>query len=248
MAFDLHISNLHVTVEKKQVLHGVNLKVQSKKLHVVMGPNGSGKSSLTLAIMGHPNYLVSKGTVMLGKKNLLKLEPHLRARAGVILGFQNPIAVPGVTLFKFLRAAYAEIFGKKAKSVLEFHKEVLELTKLLQLDPSFLKRSLNEGFSGGEKKKAEMLQLLALKPKFVILDEIDTGLDVDALKTVAHGVNLLIKQGSGVLIITHYQRILNYLHPDRVHILISGKIVKEGDETLASLIEKQGYGKFHRAD
>lgn len=246
-SFELRIKNLVVGIEEKEILLGVTISIKPGKLHVVMGPNGSGKSTLTFALMGHPSYQVSQGTVMLGKTNLLKLPPHERAKKGLFLAFQNPIAVPGVTLSSFLRTAFVELYGKDKMSTLEFHAFVKSQAEKLDLDYTFLRRAINDGFSGGEKKKAEMLQLLVLKPKFAIFDEIDTGLDIDALKTVAQGIVLLQKEGTGVLLITHYQRILNYLKPDRVHVMVAGEIVMEGGPELTKIIEEKGYGSIRPA-
>jgi Fe-S cluster assembly ATP-binding protein len=243
----LEVSKLHVVVESKEILKGVTLAIKPGEFHVVMGPNGSGKSTLTYALMGHPSYEVTRGTAKIGKKSLLGLEADKRAKLGVMLAFQNPLAVAGVTLSHFLRTAFRQLHREKSKSVIELHKEMISHARSLGLDESFLKRSLNDGFSGGEKKKAEMLQLLTLKPKFGIFDEIDTGLDVDALKTVAAGISALQSQGSGILLITHYQRILNYLSPTHVHIMVNGKFVKEGGPELVKQIEEKGYGNFHRS-
>lgn len=241
----LAISNLYVSIEGRDIVCGIDLRIKAGELHAVMGPNGSGKSTLTYALMGHPQYRVVKGKITLGKINLLKLPPHERARAGVILAFQNPISVPGITLSNLLRTAYHELYGN-GLSTLDFHKFMTEQATRLSLDATFLRRSINDGFSGGEKKKAEMLQLLVLRPKFAIFDEIDTGLDIDALKVVAAGVNLLKEDGVGILLITHYQRILNYVQPDRVHVMMGGQIVKSGGPELATHIEEQGYATIQR--
>lgn len=240
---NLQIRNLHAAVGDTQILNGVDLDILSGQLQVVMGPNGSGKSTLTYVLMGHPNYVItnSKSKITLGGKNLIGLAPHKRAKLGVMLAFQNPIAVPGVTLSSFLRTAFVELHGKDALTITQFHQFMQEQAKYLHLEKDFLRRSINDGFSGGEKKKAEMLQLLVLKPKFAIFDEIDTGLDVDALKIVAQGIDLLKRSGCGILLITHYQRILDYVKPDTVSVMKQGKIVKKGDATLAKLIEQKGY-------
>lgn len=238
---ELRIKGLKVSIEQKKILMGVDLVVQPGKLHVVMGPNGSGKSTLAASLMGHPNYEVTAGKVTLGKTNLLALEPHERAKKGLMLAFQNPLTVPGVTLSNFLRTSYHELYGKKARSVLEFHKFVHQKAKDLSLDATFLRRGINEGFSGGEKKKAEILQLLVLRPKFAIFDEIDTGLDIDALKVVSQGIHDLKKEGAGILLITHYQRILTHVLPDVVHIMKQGAIVKTGGTELVAQIEEKGY-------
>lgn len=246
---ELQIKNLVVSIEEKEILHGVDLTIKPAKLHVVMGPNGSGKSTLTYALMGHPSYHIGgrQSKVTLGRKSLLELKPEERAKMGIMLAFQNPIAVPGVTISNLLRTAYVELYGKDTLSTLEFHAFLKSQAAKLELDPTFLRRAINDGFSGGEKKKAEMLQLLVLRPKFAIFDEIDTGLDVDALKTVAQGIVLLQQEGTGVLLITHYQRILNYLKPDRVHVMMAGEIVMEGGPELTKMIEEKGYGSIRRA-
>ncbi len=230
-----------VSIEDKEILHDISLCISSGQLHVVMGPNGSGKSTLTQAIMGHPNYLVTRGQVLINHKNILKLPPEERAKRGLLLAFQNPIAIPGVTIYHFLRVAYRQLNPDEKFDALSFHKKMQETAKSLQIVPDMLKRSLNDGFSGGEKKKLEMLQLLVLKPKFAIFDEIDTGLDIDALQAVSVAIDSLQKSGCGVLLITHYQRILNHLTIDFLHVLKSGKLVKEGGRELLKQIEEKGY-------
>ena len=242
----LTIKNLYVSIEDKTILHGIDLIIKSRELHVVMGPNGSGKSTLTYALMGHPNYKFKDQSSKIKVNNTLinTLAPHERAKLGLMLAFQNPLAVPGVTLGSFLRTAYRELYKNEKIDLISLHRQIQQTAKDLRLDEAFLKRAINDGFSGGEKKKAEMLQLITLKPKFAIFDEIDTGLDVDALKAVANGIELLQKQGTGILLITHYQRILNYLKPTHVHIMKSGKLVKSGGAELVKIVEAKGYADF----
>ena len=244
----LTISNLHVSIEDKEILKGLSLSINSGEIHALMGPNGSGKSTLSYALMGHPFYQVQssklkvQSSIKIDKTNIVDLGPDARAKLGMFLAFQNPLTVAGVPVASFLRTAYQSIYGKDSKqSIADFNRMLIAKAEEMGLDRSFLRRSLNEGFSGGEKKKAEMLQAFILKPKFAIFDEIDTGLDVDALKTVAGGIRTLADQGTGVLIITHYQRILSHMKPDFVHIIKDGAIIKSGDSKLAEVIEKEGY-------
>ncbi len=233
----MKITDLQVSVEDKKIVHGLNLEVKDE-LAVIMGPNGSGKSSLCMALMGHPRYK-AEGSVILDGKEIIGLSPDERAKQGLFLGFQYPTEVAGVSIETFLRTAYDAKNGGKV-SIIEFRKILAEKMEMLGVDPSFAKRNLNEGFSGGEKKRAEILQLAVLEPSFVILDEIDSGLDIDALKIVAKGINKL-RKGRSFLIITHYQRLLDYVKPDSVHVMIDGKIVKSGDEKLAHELENEGY-------
>ncbi len=236
----LEIRDLHVSVENKEILTGVNLTVRRGEIHALMGPNGTGKSTLANAIMGHPGYTVTRGEILLEGQNILELSPDERARRGLFLAFQYPSAIPGVTLSNFLRLAVNSVRGEEL-NVLEFHKLLRQKMKMLEVDASFAKRYLNDGFSGGEKKRSEVLQLAMLEPKMVILDETDSGLDIDALRIVSSGVNKVHNDAMGVLLITHYVRILQYIRPQFVHILYNGKIVASGDYSLAEKLEAQGY-------
>lgn len=241
---ELKIENLHVNVDEKEILKGVNLTIKQGEIHALMGPNGSGKSTLSFAIMGHPKYEITKGKVLFDNKNILEMAVDERAKAGIFLSFQYPSEISGVTLANFLRTAYNEIRlggAEKKIGVMEFMKLLYEKMDLLKMDREFAKRHLNVGFSGGEKKRTEILQMAVLEPKLAILDETDSGLDVDALRVVAEGVKNLIGPRLGVMVITHYQRILHYIKPDFVHVLYKGKIIKSGDYRLAEEIEKDGY-------
>ena len=236
----LEIKNLHVSVDGKEILRGVDLIVPIGEIHAVMGPNGSGKSTLASTIMGHPRYEVTDGEIVWKGQNLLEMETDQRAKSGLFLAFQYPQEIYGVSTSNFLRLAMTERFGK-TPSFAEFNKELTEWLKLLEITPEFAKRYLNEGFSGGEKKRNEILQLGMLKPEMAVMDETDSGLDIDALKIVANGVNKMRGPNFGALVITHYQRLLTYIVPDYVHILVDGRIVKTGDKTLALQLEEQGY-------
>ena len=238
----LEIKNLSIKVDGKEIIAGLDLVVNSGEICALMGPNGSGKSTLAYALAGHPKYTITKGQVLINEEDIIALAPYKRAALGLFLGFQYPVEVPGVNVSNFLRTAYNSI-NKDKVSVLEFHKIITEKANILKVDPSFLDRYLNEGFSGGEKKRAEILQLAVLNPKFAVLDETDSGLDVDSLKIVANGINQIIKNNKkiGLLLITHYQRILDYITPDKVYIMMDGKIVKSGGKELALEIEKNGY-------
>jgi len=242
----LEIRNLHVNIEGKEILKGVDLTVEQGKVHAIMGPNGTGKSTLAYTLMGHPSYMVTEGEVHFKGQNLLELEPDERSRLGIFLAFQYPVAIPGVTVANFLRTAInarrrAVNPEDKGMPIPEFRKMLKEKMNLLQVDQNFAGRYLNEGFSGGEKKRAEILQMATLTPEIAILDETDSGLDIDALRIVADGVNALMNKDLGILIITHYQRLLNYIKPDYVHVMLDGKIVESGGPDLALHLEDQGY-------
>ena len=240
----LDIKNLQVKAEDKQILKGIDLHVKAGEVHAIMGPNGSGKSTLAKVLAGHPSYEVTGGEVLFDGKNLFELAPEERARAGVFLGFQYPIEVPGVTNSSFLRMAYNTVQGARGKDELdplEFDDYVQDKLKLLDMDPAFLERSVNEGFSGGEKKRNEILQMAILEPKIAILDETDSGLDIDALRIVANGVNQLRNADNAVLLVTHYQRLLNYIVPDYVHVMDDGRIIKTGGKGLVLELESRGY-------
>lgn len=243
---ELVINNLKVSIEDKEILKGVNLTIKQGEVHAIMGPNGTGKSTLAYTLMGHPAYVVTDGDVTFKNKDLLEMATDERSRSGLFLAFQYPVSIPGVTMANFLRTAVnarrkAENPEDKGISIPEFRKLLLEKMKILKVDPAFAGRYLNEGFSGGEKKRAEVLQMAVLQPEIAILDETDSGLDIDALKVVSEGVNLLKDQNVGVLLITHYQRMLNYIRPDFVHIMLGGVIVESGGAELALHLEEHGY-------
>ena len=243
---ELVIRNLHAGIDGKSILKGVNLTVKQGEVHALMGPNGTGKSTLAYVLMGHPKYEVTSGEVFFGGENLLDMEPDQRSRAGLFLAFQYPVAIPGVSVANFLRTAVnsrrkAGDPDDKGIPIPEFRSMLKQRMDLLKMDHSFAGRYLNEGFSGGEKKRAEILQMAALQPEIAILDETDSGLDIDALRIVSDGVNALRGEDLGVLVITHYQRILNYIKPDFVHIMLGGKIVESGGPELALTLEEQGY-------
>lgn len=244
----LEIRNLHARIQDKEILKGINLTVQTGEMHAIMGPNGSGKSTLSNVIMGHPEYEVTDGEVLLDGVNLLDLETHERAQAGLFMAFQYPVEIPGITVGRFLKRAVeikleaeATKTGAAAPKASGFVKELRETMNFMDMDQQFINRYLNEGFSGGEKKRMEILQMLMLKPKFSILDETDSGLDIDALKIVSKGVNRLKSPDFGAIIITHYQRLLNHIRPDFVHILYKGRIVTSGGEDLVVQLEEKGY-------
>jgi len=246
MGSALEIRNLHVNVENNEILRGVDLTIEPGQIHALMGPNGSGKSTLAYALMGHPSYEVTDGQVLFKGKNLLELGPDERAKLGVFLAFQYPVAIPGVSLANFLRSSInarrkVDDPDDKGMPVVEFRKLLKQKMDLLEMPHEFAGRYLNDGFSGGEKKRAEILQLATLEPEIAILDETDSGLDIDALRIVASGVNALAGPDLGVLVITHYQRILNYVKPDLVHIMLGGRIVETGDAELAEHLEEHGY-------
>jgi Fe-S cluster assembly ATP-binding protein len=242
------IEDLHVSVEGREILRGVNLSVGPGEVHALMGRNGSGKSTLANALMGHPKYAVTRGRVRLEGEDVLGLKPDERAKRGLFLAFQNPIAIPGVGTGNFLRAAVKAVRGTESINALEFRKELTSRMQHLQIDPSFATRALNEGFSGGEKKRAEMLQLAMLKPRLAILDEPDSGLDIDAVRIVSEGINQVHEQqpDTGILLITHYQRILNYVRPDTVHVMVKGRIVESGGAELVQELESAGYAPVLR--
>lgn len=239
---DLEIKDLHVEIEGKEILKGVNLEVRKGEVVALMGPNGAGKSSLGYALLGHPAYKVTAGSIIYEGEDITKLPTNERARKGLFLSFQYPSEVPGVSMANFLRTAINSKRDKKSPMpVAEFVKQLKETMKTLKIDESFMHRYLNEGFSGGEKKRAEILQMAMLKPEMAILDETDSGLDVDSLKVVAEGINKLMNPQMGILLITHYQRILNYIKPDKVYIMMDGKVVKSGGADLVHQIESSGY-------
>lgn len=243
---ELVIKDLHVNIEDREILKGLDLTVKEGEIHAIMGPNGTGKSTLAYTLMGHPFYEVTKGEVWFKGVNILELEPDERARLGLFLAFQYPVAIPGVTVANFLRSALnarrrAEDPKDKGIAIPEFRKQLKEHMTNLKMDHEFAGRYLNDGFSGGEKKRAEILQMATLKPEIAILDETDSGLDIDALRIVADGVNALMGPDLGVLVITHYQRLLNYIKPHYVHIMLAGKIVESGGPDLALHLEEQGY-------
>ena len=234
------IEDLHVSIEGKEILKGVNLSINRGEVHALMGPNGSGKSTLANTLMGHPRYEVTGGRVLFKGEDILGLRPDQRARRGLFLAFQYPTSIPGVTMVNFLRASLKAVRSSDVP-VREFRTILKETMDLLKMDESFARRYVNDGFSGGEKKRAEVLQLGILRPEMAVLDETDSGLDIDALRTVAEGVSALMGPGMGVLLITHYQRILNYIKPDFVHVLFGGRIVKSGGRELAEELEARGY-------
>jgi len=243
---ELMINNLRVNIDGQEILKGVNLTVQQGEVHALMGPNGTGKSTLAYALMGHPSYEIIDGEVIFHGENILELEPDERSRLGLFLAFQYPVAIPGVSVANFLRTAInarrkADDSKDKGIPIPQFRRLLKEKMNLLQMDHSFAGRYLNEGFSGGEKKRAEILQMATLQPEIAILDETDSGLDIDALRIVSDGVNALKNENLGVLVITHYQRILNYIKPDFVHIMLDGRIVESGGPELAVHLEEHGY-------
>jgi Fe-S cluster assembly ATP-binding protein len=243
---DLEIRNLHVRIEEREILKGVDLTIDRGEVHALMGPNGSGKSTLANTLLGHPSYEITEGSITFKGEEITEAEPHERAKAGLFLAFQYPVAIPGVSVANFLRMA---INAKRDEpiNVKEFRTELQHAIDLLEVDRSFTSRHLNDGFSGGEKKRAEILQMAMLKPDVAILDETDSGLDIDALRTVAEGVEKLhAEQGLGALIITHYQRILHYIKPRFVHIMLDGRIVLEGGVELVERLEREGYDQIRQ--
>jgi len=240
----LTIDNLHVSIEGKAILNGINLDVRAGEIHAIMGPNGSGKSTLSSAIAGNENYQVDKGDILFKGENILELAPEERAHRGIFLSFQYPIEIPGITVTNFIKTSInsnLKARGENEMPAKKMLKKIREKAALLEIDSKFLSRSLNEGFSGGEKKRNEIFQMAMLEPSLSILDETDSGLDIDALKIVANGVNKLKSKDNAVIIITHYQRLLDYLIPDYVHVLHEGKIVKSGGKELAHELEEKGY-------
>ncbi|MCK2148714.1 MULTISPECIES: Fe-S cluster assembly ATPase SufC [Marinobacter] len=241
----LSIKNLHASVEDKEILKGINLEIKAGEVHAIMGPNGSGKSTLSQVLAGNEAFEVTSGEITLNGENLLDLETEERAREGIFLAFQYPVEIPGVSNLQFLRTAVNAMRahrGEPEMNAAEFMKLAKEVSKQVDLDPAFLKRGVNEGFSGGEKKRNEIMQALLLQPKLAILDETDSGLDIDALQVVSNGVNALRAEDRAILMVTHYQRLLNHIVPDYVHVLAGGKIVKSGGRELALELEERGYG------
>lgn len=242
MSSTLEIKDLHVSIEEKEILKGVNLTINTGEIHAIMGPNGTGKSTLSSAIMGHPSYEVTQGEVLLDGVNILELDVDERAKAGLFLAMQYPSEITGVTNADFMRSA---INAKREEgqeiNLMQFIKKLDKQMDFLDIDKDMAQRYLNEGFSGGEKKRNEILQLMMLEPKFAILDEIDSGLDIDALKVVSKGINQMRGEEFGALMITHYQRLLNYITPDKVHVMYGGKVVKSGGPELAKRLEEEGY-------
>ncbi|HKX86984.1 MAG TPA: Fe-S cluster assembly ATPase SufC [Flavobacterium sp.] len=240
----LTIKNLHASVEDKEILKGINLEVKAGEIHAIMGPNGAGKSTLSSIIAGNENYEVSEGEILLDGEDISELAPEERAHKGIFLSFQYPVEIPGVSVTNFMKTAINESRKAKGEEEMpanEMLKLIREKSDLLEIDRKFLSRSLNEGFSGGEKKRNEIFQMAMLNPKLAILDETDSGLDIDALRIVANGVNKLKSKDNAVVVITHYQRLLDYIIPDFVHVLMDGKIVKSGDASLALELEEKGY-------
>ncbi|HCW88882.1 MAG TPA: Fe-S cluster assembly ATPase SufC [Marinobacter sp.] len=241
----LSIKDLHASIEGKEILKGINLEIRAGEVHAIMGPNGSGKSTLSQVLAGNEAFAVTSGEVTLNGENLLELETEERAREGIFLAFQYPVEIPGVSNLQFLRTSVNAMRthrGEKEMNAAEFMKLAKEVSRQVDLDPGFLKRGVNEGFSGGEKKRNEIMQALLLQPKLAILDETDSGLDIDALKVVADGVNALRAEDRAIMMVTHYQRLLNHIVPDYVHVLAGGRIIKSGGRELALELEEKGYG------
>ena len=241
MSTHFEIKDLYARCEAKEILKGLNLTIQAGETHALMGPNGSGKSTLSNVIMGHPAYEVTAGEILFQGQNVVELDPEERARLGLFLAFQYPVAIPGVSVAKFLKSALDARAGDQKVSTSAYLKELKENLAYLEMDPVFLNRFLNEGFSGGEKKRMEILQMLMLKPAMAIMDETDSGLDIDALRIVSKGVNKLVHPGFGLLVITHYERILRYIKPSHIHVLIDGRIAYSGGPDLVKELETKGY-------
>lgn len=240
----LEICDLHASVEGTPILKGINIKINKGEIHAIMGPNGTGKSTLAKVIAGHPAYEVTEGRILLNGKDILEMEPEERAIAGLFMSFQYPVEIPGVSNMEFLRVAYnakRKAREQKEVSTEEFEKLIDEQMRLMEIRPEFKERNLNEGFSGGEKKRNEILQLAVLRPQFAILDETDSGLDIDAIRVVSTSINQIFNKEIGLLLITHYQRILNYVKPDYVHVMLDGKIVQSGGPSFAQELEERGY-------
>ena len=246
----LEIRNLHANVDGRPILKGIDLKINAGEVHAIMGPNGSGKSTLSYVLAGREGYEVTEGEILFEGKNLLDLEPSERAALGVFLGFQYPVEIPGVSNINFLKTAVNAVRKARGEPEMpagELLKLVREKAKALQMDPDMLKRSVNVGFSGGEKKRNEMVQMAVLAPRLAVLDETDSGLDIDALRIVAQGINAMRAPDRALLLITHYQRLLDYVEPDVIHVLAHGRIVKSGDKSLAQILEREGYAAFTEA-
>ena len=239
----LVVDNLHVAVEGKEILKGLNLEVQVGEVHALMGPNGSGKSTLSFCLLGHPKYQITSGSIRFRGQDVTTLAPDARAKMGMFLAFQYPTAIPGVTITNFLRSSLKAVRGGDV-AIKDFRQLVKEQLKALGIPDSFMNRYVNDGFSGGEKKRLEILQMAVLQPQLAVLDETDSGLDIDALKVVSAGINKLRSPSRGMLLITHYQRLLNYITPDRVHVMVDGRVVKSGGSDLALELERGGYEGF----